>query len=163
MLYLVPGMISYTLTRAVAGNLPRRIRMARNLLICCLFFPPVSLAELQFSDAWVRDMPPTVPVRAGYLSIRNPEASPLKIVAIESEAFERVEIHQTVERDGMMRMERVPELNIAADSTVQFAPGGLHLMLIQPVEPIKPGMIIQINLTFDGGGEQALELEVKKQ
>ena len=36
-------------------------------------------------------------------------------------------------------------------------------MLIHPVEPLKPGMIIQINLTFDDGGEQALELEVKKQ
>ena len=149
--------------RLGAVVLQRRLQIFKSIAVFCLLFPAMSYAQLEISDAWIRDMPPSVPVRAGYLSIHNPGPGPMKILAIESEAFERVEIHQTVEQDGMIRMERVPELDIAADSKVQFAPGGLHLMLIRPVEPIKPGMIIQINLTFDDGGEQTLELEVKKQ
>lgn len=132
------NMITYHLPRIVTKALPRRLQILRTIIVCCLLFPAVSYAELQISDAWIRDMPPTVPVRAGYLSIHNPETSPMKIVAIKSEAFESVEIHRTIEKDGTMRMERVPELNIPANSTVQFAPGGLHLMLMQPVVREEP-------------------------
>ena len=135
---------------------------SRIIVICCLIFPAVSYAELQISDAWIRDMPPTVSVRAGYLTIHNPESSPLKIVAIESKAFKKIEIHQTIEQDGTMRMERVLNLNIPANSTLPFAPGGLHLMMMQPVESIDRGVNIQITLIFEDGDKQSIELVVKK-
>lgn len=132
------------------------------IFVCILLFPVAALAEFQISDAWFKNLPPSVPVRAGYMTIHNPQTYPSKIVALSSNAFASVEIHRTVEKDGMVSMERVLELTIAANATVQLAPGGLHLMLMQPTAPTKPGTMIAITIRLEDGSEQNLQLVVKK-
>ena len=136
--------------------------MYRLILVCSLLFPVMAQAELSISGAWIRDLPPTVPMRAGYLEIHNPESNPVTIVDVISEAFARVEIHESIEQNGSMRMQRVPRLTIAAGASVELAPGGLHLMMMQPASPLKPGAIVEITLKLDDGREQTLELIVRK-
>ena len=96
------------------------------------------------------------------MTIHNSQSSALSIVAIRSDAFTRIEIHQTIEQDGMMRMEAVPALKIEPDSSVQLAPGGLHLMMMNPVEPTRPGEVLKITIVLSDGSEQILEMQVKK-
>ena len=103
-----------------------------------------------------------MPVRAGYMTIHNPDSKTVSIVSLSSEAFASIEIHETVMRDGMMSMEPVPTLTIEPDSTVQLTPGGLHLMMMNPGEPTRIGDIIEIRILFDDGSEQKLEMWVKK-
>ena len=136
--------------------------MSRVFLLLALLLPVVCRAELEISDAWIKNLPPAVPVRAGYMTLYNPAATVQRIVALHSESFASVEIHQTVMRDGMMRMQQLPELPIYAGETVQLAPGGLHLMLIQPAEPTRPGEMHRIEIEFDDGSRQSLQLVVKK-
>ena len=136
--------------------------MARILLLVCLCLPNAALAELVVSDAWIKNLPASVPVRAGYLRIHNPSAIPVSIVAIRSEAFARVEIHQTVARDGMMSMEAIPELTIGAGESIRLAPGGLHLMMMQPLTATRVGDRLEIILSLDDGNELRLPMTVKK-
>ena len=136
--------------------------MLRYIPILLLLLPFASSAELQISDPWIQNLPPPVPVRAGYMTIENTGPTSVIVRSVHSEAFAHIEIHQTVEKDGMMGMEPVPNLTIEADSTVQLAPGGLHLMMMQPVDPTKPGDIIRITIVFQDGSEQMLDMEVKK-
>lgn len=136
--------------------------MLRLLLLLPLMFPPSVFAELRISDAWIKNLPPSVPVRAGYMTIHNPQDTAVSIIALRSETFASVEIHQTISRDGMMSMEPVPNLKIEADTSVQLVPGGLHLMMMQPMNPGKPGDRIRIVITLDNGAEQTLDMMVKK-
>ncbi len=136
--------------------------MSRLLLILLLILPGSAFAELDISDAWIKNLPSVIPVRAGYMTIHNAQAHTLSIVAIHCDAFTSVEIHQTIEQDGMMRMEPVPSLTIEPDSTVQLAPGGLHLMMMNPVEPTKPGDVLKIVIELDDGSTQSLNMIVKK-
>lgn len=136
--------------------------MFRVFIICSLLLPAVSYAELLITDAWIRSLPPSVPVRAGYLTIHNPDPESLTIVGLKSAAFTKVEIHKTIEQEGTVRMERVPRLTISANSSVELAPGGLHLMMIQPVNPIKQNDNIEVTMIFDDGREQTLEMTVKR-
>jgi len=137
--------------------------MPRNIILACLLiFPAVTFADLQISDAWINNLPPSVPVRAGYMTIHNTQTSPLRIVALSSNAFASVEIHRTVEKDGMVSMERVPELTIPANATVQLEAGGLDLMLMNPVDPIKPGTRVAITLRLEDGSEQILNMIVRE-
>ena len=136
--------------------------MSRLLLILLLILPGSAFAELDISDAWIKNLPPTIPVRAGYMTIHNAQTHTLSIVAIHSDAFTSVEIHRTIEQDGMMRMEPVPSLTIEPDSSVQLAPGGLHLMMMNPAEPTKPGDTLMIVIELDDGSTQSLKLIVKK-
>jgi len=131
-------------------------------LLLLLAFPGFALAELEIRNPWIKNLPPSVPVRAGYMTIHNPGSKTVSIVSLSSEAFASIEIHETVMQDGMMRMEPVPSLTIEPDSTVQLAPGGLHLMMMNPGEPTRIGDTIEIRILFDDGSEQKLEMWVKK-
>ena len=136
--------------------------MLRFLLILVFIFPGVASAELDIHNAWIKNLPPAVPVRAGYMTIRNARADAISIIAIRSDAFASVEIHRTVAEDGMMRMEAVPTLVIEPGATVKLAPGGLHLMMMNPAEPTKPGDVLQIAIELDDGSTQNLNMTVKK-
>ena len=129
-------------------------------VLVLLFFPVSAFAELDITDARIKNLPPTVPVRAGYMTIHNPSQVAVSIVAIHSEAFASVEIHRSVMQDGMMRMDLVEALEIDADTHLQLAPGGLHLMMMQPVEATRPGEKIEIILQLSDGSEQSLQMEV---
>jgi copper(I)-binding protein len=136
--------------------------MSRLLLIVLLVLPGSAIAELDIHNAWIKNLPPVVPVRAGYMTIRNAQANAVSIIAIRSDAFASVEIHRTIAEGGMMRMEPVPTLVIEPDSSVQLAPGGLHLMMMNPAEPTKPGDVLQIVIELGDGSTQSLNMTVKK-
>ena len=136
--------------------------MLRLLIVALLLLPLSAWAELQISDSRIKHLPPTVPVRAGYMTIHNPEPAKVTIVEVRSEAFASVEMHQTLMQDGMMRMEQIPALTIDANATVRLEPGGKHLMLMQPHKPTEPGMMIPLTLVLDDGRQLALEITVVK-
>lgn len=134
--------------------------MPRLLLILALLFPTGALAELEISDAWIKNLPPTIPVRAGYMTMHNPGPGTLNVVEVRSEAFASVEIHRSFMQDGMMRMEPVDKLEIEAAASVKLEPGGLHLMMMMPHEPTSPGDEIIIFVKLEDGSEQSLKMTV---
>ncbi len=136
--------------------------MRRFLILTLLILPVSAWAELRISDGRIKHLPPTVPVRAGYMTIHNPEPDPVTIVGVNSAAFARVEIHQTLMQDGMMRMEQIPALTIEANATVVMEPGGMHLMLMQPHQPTAPGKIIPLTLILEDGRRLVLAFPVVK-
>lgn len=88
--------------------------------------------ELEISGAWIPEAPPVARMLAGYLEIENRGASPVAIVGARIEGFGAVEIHHTVDADGMSRMRRQDRVEIRPGERVALEPGGLHLMLKQP-------------------------------
>ena len=131
-------------------------------LVLLLIFSPIALAELEFRDPWIKNLPASVPVRAGYMTIHNPQSEAVSIVSLRSNAFAMIEIHQTIEQDGMMRMEQVTGLKIEPNSSVQLEPGGLHLMMMNPSEPTQAGDLLEIVVVLDDGSEQRVEMQVKR-
>lgn len=137
--------------------------MPRFLLLLALLMPASAYAELAIVDAWINDLPPSVPVRAGYMTLHNSGESTVNILSVHSDAFARIEIHRSVMQDGMMRMEPITTLSIAPGSSVHLAPGGYHLMMMQPLRPTRPGDSIDVILHLDDGSEKHLTMTVVKQ
>jgi copper(I)-binding protein len=135
--------------------------MLRFLLILGLLLPASAFAELEIVDAWIKNLPPSVPMRAGYMTIHNPGETAVTILSIRSDAFASIDIHRSVMQDGMMRMDPVTSLSIAPGESLQLAPGGYHLMM-QPLQATRPGQEIEIVLQFDDGSEQRLTMTVIK-
>lgn len=106
---------------------------------------------LQVSDAWIPEAPPVAKVMAGYLVIHNPSKEPVKITGVSAKDFRQVEIHKTIEKDGVSRMVRQDMLSINAGSTLKFERGGLHLMLMGPVRKLKLNDAVNIRMTTDKG------------
>ncbi len=87
-------------------------------------------AEVQVRDPWVRALPPTQPATAAYLTLVNSGPEDVTVVAGSADIAGRVEIHRTAEVDGLMRMEQVQALPLAAGEELKLAPGATHLMLL---------------------------------
>ena len=90
---------------------------------------------------------------AGFMTLRNPDAKPDALVAVESPLARTVQIHQSSMSGGMASMKAAPRVAIPAGGAVTFAPGGYHLMLIGLTKPVKVGDTVPAILTFASGAK----------
>ena len=90
-----------------------------------------ALGEVTFENAWIRSPLPGQSVAAGYCDIVNNGSRAVAIVGFSGadSGTVRVEMHETTDHDGMVRMRPLKSLTIAPNTTVSLAPGGKHLML----------------------------------
>ncbi|WP_269582940.1 copper chaperone PCu(A)C [Roseibium sp. Sym1] len=102
--------------------------------------------------------PPGIKTSAVYLLLENAGDAAIDLVSVESPAFAMAHLHKTSTADGLMTMEPVAQLAIPRGETVMFAPGGLHIMLMGPREPLGPGDSFPLSLVFGEG--QALTVDV---
>ncbi len=116
---------------------------------------------LDVSDGWMRAMPPGQPTAAAYLSIDNPSNSPVTLVAASSPLAGSVEIHESVQQDGMWRMRRLTELRIPAGDSAELGPGGIHLMLFRMKRGLSEGDRLPLTLEFDNGKTLQLDISVR--
>ena len=88
---------------------------------------------------------------AGYARIDNTCSGPVEIVAASSPAFADVSLHETRIENGISRMRALTALPVAAHGSVAFAPGRLHLMLMEPIKPLKAGDQVSIDFILRDG------------
>ena len=134
----------------------------KRFLLIVLLWPMVAVAEVEVRDAWIKQLPPTVPMRAGYLTLHNRGDSTMLLTGASSDAFGRVEIHRSYEQDGMMRMDPVDSIELPANSEFRLEPGGYHLMMMMPREATRAGDRVELVLEFSDGSRQSLQMTVKK-
>jgi copper(I)-binding protein len=96
------------------------------------------------------------------MELQNNGDEPIVLVDGESPLFGHVEIHTMIMDEGVMRMRRLDELVIEPGQNVQLRPGGLHLMLIEPLGSLALGDTIDITLIDDQGERHTLVSEVRQ-
>ena len=133
-------------------------------LILALTLGPAASEEAGVSvrDAWVREAPPGMTMMAGYMELRNNTSRPQVLVAARSSVFESVTIHRSIVKDGIASMVHAPQIELAANASLIFAPGSYHLMLMSPKRTLRAGDPVVINLEFRGGLVLPVAFEVRK-
>ena len=106
--------------------------------------------ELRIENTWARATPAVAPVAAGYLTVVNDGDTADRLLRIDSAIAQRIEMHQTVHEDGVMRMRRVPRLVLDAGGAAHLKPGGLHLMLFRPAAALGEGDTATIVFRHEG-------------
>lgn len=130
------------------------------LLSCGLLSLPVR-AELLLEQARVLEVPPVSKNSAAYLTIRNTGAKADALLGASSPAAEVVELHDMAGRGGILRMSKLPLINIPAGQSLSMVPGaGKHLMLIGLKAPLRAGERIPLSLQFRDAGTLTVELGV---
>jgi len=133
------------------------------LAIAVFALPAVAQPPVTVEDAWVRAAPPTATVTEGYLTLRNSTSGPLRVVHAESPQFERVEIHASMLHDGVAHMAPVAGVTVPARGSVALAPGGLHLMLIEPTLSLAEGGKMILTLDFEDGWSIEFDATVRRE
>ena len=97
---------------------------------------------------------------AGYLVIMNHSGKDDRLIAVEAE-FPRVEIHNTVEVDGLAKMVRQDEgIVIPAGESISLAPGGYHVMFMGLPAPFKAGQSFEGILIFEKAGTIPITFDI---
>ncbi|WDE03210.1 copper chaperone PCu(A)C [Thalassomonas viridans] len=117
---------------------------------------------VKITNAWVRQALPEAQVNAGYMTLINPGDRELTLVQVESDAFNRVEIHEMAMVDGLMVMYELDELSVPAYGRMALLPGGKHLMLKSPIKPLSKDDSIALTLIFKSGQQQKVFVKVAK-
>lgn len=121
-----------------------------------------TLGDLRIERPWSRVTPPGTPVGVGYMTIVNTADEPDRLVAAESPAAGRVQIHRSVNKDGQSSMVHQKDgVVVPPGGRIEFTPGGYHLMLMQLKQPLKEGERVPVTLRFERAGRIEVALGVR--
>ncbi|BBP45664.1 hypothetical protein THMIRHAS_10370 [Thiosulfatimonas sediminis] len=117
--------------------------------------------HIKVENPFAREVPPTAPASASFMTLTNDSAQEIKLVQAYSDVAKTIELHTHTNDDGVMRMRKIDAITIPANTTVELKPGGLHIMLIGPFNPIKVGQTVEVNLEFVDGSRKMVTMPVK--
>jgi periplasmic copper chaperone A len=127
----------------------------RTLVLLAALAASPAMAQVNIENAWARATPPGAKVAAGYMMIRSAGD---RLIAVNSSAAERVEMHVT-ERDGdVARMKQVKAYDV--QGAFELKPGAAHLMFVNIKAPFKEGEKIPVVLRFEKAGEVKAQFHV---
>lgn len=112
-------------------------------------------------DPWVRSAPPNVKAHAAYVTLMNHSTEAREVMGVTSPLYSRSEIHVSKVVDGIATMQRVSQVKVPPQGTIQLKPGGLHLMLMGPLQPITKTTKVPISLLLDDGTIVNLTAQVR--
>jgi len=118
--------------------------------------------DLSIGHPWSRETPAAAPVAGGFMVLDNKGAAADRLVAVEADVSQKVEIHEMAVVDGVMRMRPLDQgLAIPAGGKVELKPGGYHVMFIGLKAPFKKGDVVKGTLVFEKAGKIPVDFQVE--
>jgi len=116
--------------------------------------------DIEVHQAWVR---PTAQGEnaAVYLTTHNHSSSDDELIGATTTVSDVVEIHESKTEDDITKMNMVQSLPIAADEEINFAPGGLHIMLNDVKQELVLGEHIGLILHFKNHEDIVVEVHIE--
>ena len=118
-------------------------------------------ARLTIEGPWSRATAPQQPTGGAFLTIHNHTDTTDRLIAVSSPSAETANLHKTVNENGVMKMRPAAVVEIPALGVLSLEPGGLHIMLVGLIQPLKKGETIPITLTFEQAGEITIEAVIQ--
>lgn len=111
-------------------------------------------ADLEVHHPWARASLGAHQTGAAYLALVNFGESADRLVAVSTPAAKRAELHgHSMDDQGVMKMRPVEAIEVTPKSEAHLQPGGLHVMLMGLVAPLKEGDAFPMTLRFEKAGE----------
>ena len=99
---------------------------------------------------------------AMYMTIRNPNTTPDRLIKAESNVAQVVELHNMAMKDGVMSMYPVEAIDIPANGEAVLKSGSFHVMLIGLTRDLLAGDTMTVTLTFEQAGEITLQAPIRE-
>ena len=147
--------------------------MFKHLLILAALLLPASyasaedyrLGELTIASPWSMELPPNAPTVAAYFVIHNNGSAADTLMSVDTPIAGLAQLHEHVHANGLMKMQQVPSVEVAAGGDAVFAPMGYHVMLLelQDKSRLTDGQTFPLTLHFEKAGEVTVQVPVMKQ
>jgi len=139
-----------------------RSRLAVFLLLgaVCVLSAQSAAAEIIVERPWARASAGAGGNAAVFMTLRNAGGTADRLIGAETPAAGMAGLHGHSRQDNFMRMRPVESIEVPAEATVELAPGGLHVMLMQVKTPLREGDRFALTLQFERGDAVTLEVPV---
>lgn len=119
-------------------------------------------SELIIEDPYARATPPNAVNSAIFMTIKNTGSETRTLISASTSVAKKVELHNVIKADGMMKMREVDAIEIPRNKNVMLMPGSLHIMLFDLTQPLKESDFIDVTLHFQNGDKEQFKAPVKK-
>jgi copper(I)-binding protein len=127
---------------------------------------------IQLENAWARRAPAghgggqaaahgSAGNGAVYVTIANRGAEPDALLSATTDAAATVELHETVQEGGVMKMRPRPTFEVPGGGRLEMKPGGHHIMLLGLTRDLKPGDTVRVTVTFEKAGRLTVDAPVR--
>jgi copper(I)-binding protein len=106
--------------------------------------------EIRVTGGWVRLSAVRANPSAAYFTLHG-GAKDATLVSVTSPVAIRAEMHESMNTGGMMSMAPLKTVTLPASGTIEFKPGGKHVMLYYVNPGVKPGWTMDLRYTFADG------------
>ena len=124
---------------------------------------PAFAGELAVTNAWSRTTPPGVTVGVVYFTLKNDTGKPDRLLKLSTPVASKVQVHRTEILDGIARMREVTVLHVDAGQTLDFAPNGMHVMLVGLKKPLVEGQKFDLELLLEMAGPRTVKVAVRRE
>ena len=123
---------------------------------------PAFAGKLTVSNAWSRTTPPGVTVGVAYFTLKNDTTKSDRLLKLSTPVASKAQVHRTEVLDGIARMREVAVLHVDAGQTLEFAPNGMHVMLMGLKKPLVEGQKFELEFLFEVAGPRKVEVTVRR-
>ena len=132
------------------------------LLSACEQSAEDGAANLRFEEAYL--FPPFGDGRIGsaYVTVVNPSREDDRLVSVQGDIAEKIEMHAVGEEDGMMTMRKREVMGAPSQGELILTPGGDHLMLFGLADGLEDRDAVTLTLEFERAGVVDVDFEVRE-
>lgn len=116
-------------------------------------------SPITVSDAFSYPTMGMMNMGVAFMEIKNNGATDDAIIAAETPIAARVELHNHIHENGIMKMRKMDTVELPANQTTTLKPGGLHIMLFNLKQELKAGDSFPLILKLKSG--ETVETTVK--
>ena len=117
--------------------------------------------DIEVSNAWMR---PAAKDGNGaiYFVLQNHSAGTDELTGVSSDIAQAVEMHESKMEGDVMQMRQVMSVPLGGKTSVEFVPGGYHVMLIGLKQDVKLGDQVQVTLHFTNQDDITISVPVQE-
>ena len=139
----------------------RRLAVLALPLILLFATGGTATGKLTVTSAWARATAPGASAGAVYLQINNGSTKSDRLLKISTTVATSASVHRTEIVDDVARMREVAMLHVAPGEKIEFAPSGLHIMLMGLKKPLVVGQKFQMELLLEVSGPHKVLVTIR--
>ena len=116
---------------------------------------------IDISKAWTRPVPQSGN-GAVYFLLQNRSAFADELTGVSTNVAEAAEIHESRTAGDVMQMRQLQGISVHGKESIEFGPGGYHIMLVGLKQELKPGDEIQLTLHFKNQEDLSVNVPVQE-
>lgn len=117
--------------------------------------------SLAISSPWSRATPKGSQMAIGYMTIKNNGTTPDRLIGGSIDVATNFELHSMVMENGIAKMRELKDVEIGPGQTIEFKPGGSHVMFVDLKHPLSKGDRVSGTLVFERAGKVQIEYNVE--